>query len=110
MLLAVVGSSSFSRTRMFLPPSLQTASTQAPPNPVRLVNGNFYQPERSEEHTYELQSLMRISYAVFCLKKKRQYQHTNKNIHSTQRKITEQRYRHADKQQPDSRTKNQSAT
>src|SRR3546814_4060058 len=27
---------------------------------------------RSEEHTSELQSLMRISYAVFCLKKKRQ--------------------------------------
>src|SRR3546814_2057011 len=27
---------------------------------------------RSEEHTYELQSLMRISYAVFCLKKKNQ--------------------------------------
>src|SRR3546814_9485069 len=26
--------------------------------------------ERSEEHTYELQSLMRISYAVFCLQKK----------------------------------------
>src|SRR3546814_8257051 len=26
---------------------------------------------RSEEHTYELQSLMRISYAVFCLKKKK---------------------------------------
>src|SRR3546814_7871834 len=31
--------------------------------------------ERSEEHTSELQSLMRISYAVFCLKKKK----TNKN-------------------------------
>src|SRR3546814_966811 len=31
------------------------------------------EPEnRSEEHTYELQSLMRISYAVFCLKKKKQ--------------------------------------
>src|SRR3546814_3517618 len=28
---------------------------------------------RSEEHTSELQSLMRISYAVFCLKKKRQH-------------------------------------
>src|SRR3546814_6212526 len=28
------------------------------------------QPLRSEEHTSELQSLMRISYAVFCLKKK----------------------------------------
>src|SRR3546814_6114450 len=33
---------------------------------------------RSEEHTSELQSLMRISYAVFCLKKKR-----NKNKHNT---------------------------
>src|SRR3546814_10399232 len=30
----------------------------------------FYSP-RSEEHTSELQSLMRISYAVFCLKKKK---------------------------------------
>src|SRR3546814_6267735 len=29
-----------------------------------------YQEDRSEEHTSELQSLMRISYAVFCLKKK----------------------------------------
>src|SRR3546814_7217550 len=28
--------------------------------------------DRSEEHTYELQSLMRISYAVFCLQKKKQ--------------------------------------
>src|SRR3546814_5547854 len=31
-------------------------------------------PVRSEEHTSELQSLMRISYAVFCLKKKKQSQ------------------------------------
>src|SRR3546814_6875543 len=31
-------------------------------------------PERSEEHTSELQSLMRISYAVFCLKKKQHKQ------------------------------------
>src|SRR3546814_4788950 len=30
---------------------------------------------RSEEHTSELQSLMRISYAVFCLKKKTNYRH-----------------------------------
>src|SRR3546814_3137170 len=30
-------------------------------------------PRRSEEHTSELQSLMRISYAVFCLKKKKQH-------------------------------------
>src|SRR3546814_10155803 len=34
----------------------------------RLVRGA---EERSEEHTSELQSLMRISYAVFCLKKKK---------------------------------------
>src|SRR3546814_2667568 len=33
---------------------------------------------RSEEHTSELQSLMRISYAVFCLKKKKQKQHQNR--------------------------------
>src|SRR3546814_2006993 len=34
---------------------------------------------RSEEHTSELQSLMRISYAVFCLKKKKQKQKTPYN-------------------------------
>src|SRR3546814_1668892 len=33
-------------------------------------------PERSEEHTSELQSLMRISYAVFCLKKKKNTRQT----------------------------------
>src|SRR3546814_4666462 len=39
---------------------------------------------RSEEHTSELQSLMRISYAVFCLKKKT----TKKNIKKTNKKTT----------------------
>src|SRR3546814_6699104 len=34
---------------------------------------------RSEEHTSELQSLMRISYAVFCLKKKNKKYKENKN-------------------------------
>src|SRR3546814_8895398 len=34
---------------------------------------------RSEEHTSELQSLMRISYAVFCLKKKKTLQKVNKH-------------------------------
>src|SRR3546814_7125425 len=37
---------------------------------------------RSEEHTSELQSLMRISYAVFCLKKKTQITYTRKIAHS----------------------------
>src|SRR3546814_5044771 len=34
--------------------------------------------DRSEEHTSELQSLMRISYAVFCLKKKKKKKHIQK--------------------------------
>src|SRR3546814_8909608 len=46
------------------------------PQKVRLIR-----PNRSEEHTSELQSLMRISYAVFCLKKK-----NNKNHHYEQYK------------------------
>src|SRR3546814_1872491 len=38
---------------------------------VRFMKSSTERPEeRSEEHTSELQSLMRISYAVFCLKKK----------------------------------------
>src|SRR3546814_2619145 len=36
------------------------------------------QDQRSEEHTSELQSLMRISYAVFCLKKKKTYSITKR--------------------------------
>src|SRR3546814_4867078 len=37
---------------------------------LQAVENRVY-PARSEEHTSELQSLMRISYAVFCLKKKK---------------------------------------
>src|SRR3546814_2486966 len=37
-------------------------------------DGSRFPGNRSEEHTSELQSLMRISYAVFCLKKKKQMQ------------------------------------
>src|SRR3546814_7651517 len=37
----------------------------------KIVSGLFKEIARSEEHTSELQSLMRISYAVFCLKKKK---------------------------------------
>src|SRR3546814_3183838 len=41
---------------------------------------------RSEEHTSELQSLMRISYAVFCLKKKKNStQHTTKSRQTRRR-------------------------
>src|SRR3546814_7169819 len=51
--------------------------------------GQIYEPDdgkptgwRSEEHTSELQSLMRISYAVFCLKKKNNTTQNNNNRHS----------------------------
>src|SRR3546814_5196133 len=40
---------------------------------------------RSEEHTSELQSLMRISYAVFCLKKKKKHNTNTHNKNSTNR-------------------------
>src|SRR3546814_1178949 len=36
----------------------------------------YHRHPRSEEHTSELQSLMRISYAVFCLKKKKKHHKT----------------------------------
>src|SRR3546814_10015475 len=44
--------------------------------------------KRSEEHTSELQSLMRISYAVFCLKKKK---NKNKRTNNRQQKYTTQK-------------------
>src|SRR3546814_8690525 len=49
--------------------------------------GNTFSPSstRSEEHTSELQSLMRNSYAVFCLKKKKTIQQQT-NIQNTQNK------------------------
>src|SRR3546814_6621394 len=43
---------------------------------VRIVVREQEEEARSEEHTSELQSLMRISYAVFCLKKKIQTTHS----------------------------------
>src|SRR3546814_9544924 len=44
------------------------------------ANQGVRQSHRSEEHTSELQSLMRISYAVFCLKKKTHTNKSTKNI------------------------------
>src|SRR3546814_4805127 len=43
---------------------------------------------RSEEHTSELQSLMRISYAVFCLKKKKRQHNTSNTRTDNDRKET----------------------
>src|SRR3546814_4383834 len=50
-----------------------------PPDVVgKGVERDHLAPDRSEEHTSELQSLMRISYAVFCLKKKKKRQTAQK--------------------------------
>src|SRR3546814_6717911 len=43
---------------------------------ARVLGLEVADAERSEEHTSELQSLMRISYAVFCLKKQKNQKHT----------------------------------
>src|SRR3546814_9484318 len=52
-------------------------STMASEPGVIEVPTNTSTLSRSEEHTSELQSLMRISYAVFCLKKKKHRNHIN---------------------------------
>src|SRR3546814_6584233 len=54
---------------------------------IRQVGSGRYCCKRSEEHTSELQSLMRISYAVFCLKK------TNKQ-HTMNTTTTDQQTKH----------------
>src|SRR3546814_3594356 len=56
-------------------PADSAAKTKARKASIDLLGRLLAEPEieapRSEEHTSELQSLMRISYAVFCLKKKK---------------------------------------
>src|SRR3546814_10483410 len=47
------------------------------------VNDTLGHDARSEEHTSELQSLMRISYAVFCLKKKNKEHHQQHKTYKT---------------------------
>src|SRR3546814_4936940 len=77
------------------PPSLSVRLRSASP-PVRTWRGpsavgltTLYQwpLARSEEHTSELQSLMRISYAVFCLKKKNKEDSIKKNSLNAERRM-----------------------
>src|SRR3546814_1608305 len=50
----------------------------------RILHHRHNRHGRSEEHTSELQSLMRISYAVFCLKKKNKHKNTKRYTYITQ--------------------------
>src|SRR3546814_1074171 len=74
-----------------VPPRRRLAMTRAP-FPFCRINLQFtiaaahriaVSRHRSEEHTSELQSLMRISYAVFCLKKKKKIKKTTNLRHDT---------------------------
>src|SRR3546814_4644894 len=57
------------------------SAIDASTSPAFIIHANS--TTRSEEHTSELQSLMRISYAVFCLKKKKQqHNYVQQDIHS----------------------------
>src|SRR3546814_2018440 len=60
----------------FLPTSQFKLRRRAAQCPRACLHGLEQSVRRSEEHTSELQSLMRISYAVFCLKKKNNHIHT----------------------------------
>src|SRR3546814_5568343 len=51
--------------------------------PFGFSPSQFQKCVRSEEHTSELQSLMRISYAVFCLKKKKQHTYKTPRIYKS---------------------------
>src|SRR3546814_9036962 len=59
------------RREQFLPRTRPRCATRIPDWRLRPAHHSGAN-QRSEEHTSELQSLMRISYAVFCLKKKTQ--------------------------------------
>src|SRR3546814_2344509 len=63
------GQPSYSRLRLRSGAFPTSANGSCDQNSAQLIRQN--QLERSEEHTSELQSLMRISYAVFCLKKQK---------------------------------------
>src|SRR3546814_7750732 len=62
--------------------SMATEPTPAPASGPELVD-TVITGARSEEHTSELQSLMRISYAVFCLKTKHKTNNHNTDIANT---------------------------
>src|SRR3546814_9009618 len=67
----------------FIEHDLERSDPQDQENEADLVDhgGRGDRQDRSEEHTSELQTLMRISYAVFCLKKKKKQTTHNTNTY-----------------------------
>src|SRR3546814_3378567 len=66
--------------------AVMTACRPLPVSSVKKILG--FEVLRSEEHTSELQSLMRISYAVFCLKKKKITNKVKYKIQNTGQHVT----------------------
>src|SRR3546814_7870792 len=67
-----IGSGPFSDTLNFEVPELGSVSSSIPSVAISLLTAvSFSSVTRSDEHTSDLQSLMRISYAVLCLKQKK---------------------------------------
>src|SRR3546814_5828836 len=67
--IAPFNSGKYEGARLY-PPRRDTSATRRRAGHADRRCAGDHRPTRSEEHTSELQSLMRISYAVFCLKKK----------------------------------------
>src|SRR3546814_3380632 len=76
------------RSRAHQPPSsaMNSTYTAARIMPAGMGRRPDSSASRSEEHTSELQSLMRISYAVFCLKKKKKKKHKQTQQYKKQNK------------------------
>src|SRR3546814_4798753 len=72
--------SSFQTETVWVPSATRLSAALSPSWPETGTLPAMPCAVRSEEHTSELQSLMRISYAVFCLKKKK---NKKKNIYNT---------------------------
>src|SRR3546814_6584284 len=67
---------------------MATAPTSMSIGMIELRSGPTKFNFRSEVHTSELQSLMRISYAVFCFKKKTKTHNTTHHLHDKQKILT----------------------
>src|SRR3546814_16023640 len=80
----------FPYTTLFRSNSMTTKDQSRMPAGIPYIVANeFAERFRSEEHTSELQSLMRISYAVFCLKKKHKKKHNNRTTTQNKNKYKE---------------------
>src|SRR3546814_7426209 len=72
------------RTHLFLTPLYSNKSVKYCATSLLI---KYSQLTRSEEHTSELQSLMRISYAVFCWKQKKKTKKSNRRIEKHERTL-----------------------